>query len=551
MDSEESNATRPGRWPDAVVGVLVQFLLGIAIATGAVPPMVLGVQARGAETIGIVVLLIATACSAFSIRDSLGSGDLDKREYMVIVLAPIITRLDLGLLLWTNVNKALVWAEQVVYMEEAEAQSNELLSLASLSWHDGEDRMLDAEFGKWGGDAAALMYRMLEAFNPKLARSNIAAFLGHVTLWPIALALFLALQVVSVVGWCLLWGLAKLARLTGRRSKAVYIKRTSLLTFMFHRRQVQKNALYMRPEVTWLADSQMNKVRGDKRRFRFRWAMLAGVDARARHPHFERLFEISYPMRATLVLSRARADVTFQDVELVLNREWILFPGLISEPLTKIGHQASRQVVLYRVVAWPEIDEPSREVVRRTKSFVQSNISRWTRLQSTLNGVDKALFDTVRVILRRWLVQLVMLVWWDGASEARRAPVQNVVEELASAYTTNLNGIEMAMRILGQRPIWSVSATEEFDMISSLMWSPNQCACWVCTKVAEKGQLPDQRYQQSPNIVDLENDLSRDVGCLKATALCSAWKYGVRSWLRLIYEGDPGPKLAQVVSSAP
>ncbi|CAD7694935.1 unnamed protein product [Ostreobium quekettii] len=547
MDTEGEEQQDEG-WPDAIVVVMVQFLLGIAIATGAVPPKVLGMQARGAETIGIVVLLTVTGASAFTIRDRLGRHDMESREYIVTVLAPIVTRLDLGLLIWTNLNKALVWAEQVVFMAEAEELSNKLLNTASWVWHDGEDRIQDPEFGMWGGDAATLMYRVLEAFNPMTALSNVTALLGHVTLWPIAALLFLALQIVSIVGWLLFWMLAQIARLTGRYTESKdpqkrvgawrIKKRTTVYQYLVGRQAAQKNALYIRHEVAWLADSQMHKINGDKRRLRYTWAMLAGVDARAGHPHFHKLFQINYPMRANRVLNRASVDQTCNDVLTLLNREQILYPNLPDKPLSGIGEPASRQVVLYRAMAWPEVDDEARATVERAVRLAEINTQEWRIIGSSLTKVEQGLFSTFKDILRRWLVQILMIVWCDGAAEARHDGVTDVPLDLAQNYEhKGLNGIELGMRILGKRPAWVRNHEYGFlSMIGSLVWRPPSCSWNLCTEMDQRDKLPDKRYQQTPSVAELRDQLTA-VNCQRAAGLCTAWHKGVVMWLRYVYEG--------------
>lgn len=245
--------------PDAVLALILQVVLGVSIASSAVRPTVLSVFDRGAETIGVLFVLIVTAAVARPLRQAFGRQDLASVEYILVVLTPLITRIDLGLLIWVNVNRALVWAEHVLFTAAEEAAASELLLLASRVWHNGEDRVRDLEFGSVGGEAAVLMASLEKAYNPRNAGGNAMAWVGHLTLWPCAMLFHALLQVVTAAGFVAFWFTAWFAHLTSiagaQSSRRGLRPRAPFWALLLRRPSGQMAKMYMRHEVATLFDS--------------------------------------------------------------------------------------------------------------------------------------------------------------------------------------------------------------------------------------------------------------------------------------------------------
>lgn len=102
---------------DSVLATPVAAVLATALAAAGSPSVVHNAAVRGAETWTLVTLAVLTVFVGESIQREYGDGSLSPSEFIVLILAPAITRVDLVLMMWTNLNRALIWGEaSVVFM---------------------------------------------------------------------------------------------------------------------------------------------------------------------------------------------------------------------------------------------------------------------------------------------------------------------------------------------------------------------------------------------------------------------------------------------------
>lgn len=99
---------------DTVLATPAAAVLATALAAAGSPSVVHNAAVRGAETWTLVALAVLTVLVGELIHEEFGDGSLSSSEFMVLVLAPAITRVDLVLLIWTNLNRALIWGEASV-----------------------------------------------------------------------------------------------------------------------------------------------------------------------------------------------------------------------------------------------------------------------------------------------------------------------------------------------------------------------------------------------------------------------------------------------------
>lgn len=96
---------------DTVLATPVAAVLATALAAAGSPSIVHNAAVRGAETWTLVTLAVLTVFVGERIQEKYGDGSLSPSEFMVLALAPAITRVDLVLIMWTNLNRALIWGE--------------------------------------------------------------------------------------------------------------------------------------------------------------------------------------------------------------------------------------------------------------------------------------------------------------------------------------------------------------------------------------------------------------------------------------------------------
>lgn len=96
---------------DTVLATPVAAVLATALAAAGSPSVVQNAAVRGAETWTLVTLAVLTVFVGRFIQDEYGDESLSPSEFIVLVLAPAITRVDLVLIMWTNLNRALIWGE--------------------------------------------------------------------------------------------------------------------------------------------------------------------------------------------------------------------------------------------------------------------------------------------------------------------------------------------------------------------------------------------------------------------------------------------------------
>lgn len=100
---------------DTVLATPVAAVMATALAAAGSPPVVHNAAVRGAETWTLVALAVLTVFIGQQVEDTYGDGSLSASEFTVLVLAPAITRVDLVLIMWTNLNRALIWGEASGY----------------------------------------------------------------------------------------------------------------------------------------------------------------------------------------------------------------------------------------------------------------------------------------------------------------------------------------------------------------------------------------------------------------------------------------------------
>ncbi len=486
--------------PDAVLAILVQIVLGVAIATSAVPQSVLSVQDRGSEVIGVLIVLIVTAVSAIPFRDAFGRGDLALSEYVLVVLTPLITRLDLGLFIWVRVNKALIWADSMLYATKEELSATKLLTLACSVWHNGDDHTSDVEFGSVGGEAAVLMYKLHHMYHPRNAGANIVLWVGHLSLWPLALLFHGVLQVIWIFGFSLFYVVAHIMKwlICSAHVEKTLIKRGSFWEFIFRSPSAQSRKLFMTRDAATLFDSNQHLLRYNRENLRHIWAMLANIDALVKNQHYNKLFDVMYPMRARIVLQRAHTSTAVQDIFALLNKEQVFFRGLPDSPITAIGEQGSRQVVLYRLLAWPPHSTYADQCLNSLIKFSDYNTNFWRRIEKKLsermiedskNWEDiVSEFISIRDVVRRILVQIILLAFSDGLGECYLNENHNVGNNLADSFLeAKYMGLEMSIRLASSNPRWMNAieyiGDEETNMLAAISVALPDCPCSICKEI--------------------------------------------------------------------
>ena len=103
---------------DTVLATPVAAVLATALAATGSPSVVHNAAVRGAETWTLVTLAVLTVIVGKFIQEEFGDDSLSSSEFIVLVLAPAITRVDLVLLMWTNLNRALIWGEASIAFRE-------------------------------------------------------------------------------------------------------------------------------------------------------------------------------------------------------------------------------------------------------------------------------------------------------------------------------------------------------------------------------------------------------------------------------------------------
>ncbi|KAI0564684.1 hypothetical protein FGB62_24g026 [Gracilaria domingensis] len=520
------------RIPDGVLAFIAQLILGIALATSAVPPTVLSLQDRGSETMGVLIVLVVTAVSALPLRNAFGTGDFARSEYLLAALAPFVARVDLTLVIWVSVNKSLLWAEQMLFTTQEELQCVGLLVLASTVWHDGDNRLYDPEFGYYGGEAGALTYSLLRDYHPRNAMGTLLPLIGHITLYPIALVFHILLQIIAAIGFVPFWFLAMIARICNPIGEGGKLKsRGPVLHFLLRRRSSHSCKLFLRKEVAAVFDANQQLLTAPSRVVRHRWAMLGNLDSITQHSHFSRLYNVCYPMRATQVLQRVHQDHVCNDIMKLRNKEDVLFRDYTDKPIVSIGEAASKQIILYRVMSWPESTEYSRLCYERLQQFVDENIRAWKETEERLADDERQLseFISVRHVLRRVLVQLIMLGWWDGLGECRNSGVFDVPVDLARHFLkAGLQSIEMVVRLSSLESRWN-DEYQASSMILALRCELGVCSCDVCSEMAALRRITDERYGSEPTGEQMAEQL-RAIGCSNADAIESVWREAVLKW---------------------
>lgn len=537
---------REGKLPDAVLAVITQLILGVSLATSAVPPTVLSVQDRASETIGVLIVLAITAGVALPLRAAFGALDSTSSEFMLAVLAPLITRIDLALLIWVNVNKALLWAEQMLYATKEELDCVALLVLASKVWHDGENRLKDPEFGYYGGDSAMVMYRLQRDYNPRNAEGKLLALLGHVTLWPFAIIFHILLQIISAIGFVPFWFLAWLAHATSGKSRKAVVSRGSFWGFLLNRPYEHARKLFLQPRAAAVFDSNQHIVKSSRRQVRQKWAMLGTVDAILQHGHFSRVLSAIYPMRAVQVMLRARADPVCNDVMSLRNKEDIFYKDFPDAPMVQVGEQVSKQILVYRVMAWPAASEYSSRVLEKLQNFAESNTEAWRETEKWLSekGANdaKSEFISVRDVVRKILVQMIVLAWCDGLGELYHSGATNIAEELNSWFLkSSFQSLEMAIRLCNISSDW-IDHRQNSSMIISLRTKTvedgwDDCSCDICEEIAKKRTIKGDRYGTKPSGEELESALTA-AGCRNAKGIANVWKRAVLEWFDMFERDD-------------
>lgn len=527
-----------GKIPDSVLAFVTQLILGIALATSAVPPTVLSLQDRGSETMGVLIVLVVTAVCALPLRSSYGFRDLSRSEYLLTVLAPFVARIDLALAIWVSVNKALLWAEQMLFATQEELMCVRLLVLASTVWHDGDNRLYDPEFGYYGGEASTLMYSLLRDYNPRNAKGTLLPLLGHITLYPFASVFHFLLQIITAVGFVPFWFLAVTARICNPvRSDSRLIMRGTFLHFLLRRRSSHLCKLFLKKKVAAVFDANQQLLTAPSRIVRHRWAMLGNVDSVTQHPHFSKLFNVSYPMRAPRVLQRAHQDHVCNDIMKLRNKEDILFKNYADQPIVRMGEPASKQIILYRVMAWPESSDYSKICYERLEQFAGENIKAWKDTEVRLCDDERQLseFSSARHVLRRVLVQLIMLGWWDGLGECRNSGVFDVSGDLAKWFLkVGLQSIEMLVRLSNLKSKWN-DEHQTSSMIVALRSELQVCMCATCSEMAVLRRMTAERYESKPSGEQIAEQL-RAIGCINAEVIEKIWKNAVLEWTRTLFD---------------
>lgn len=392
-----------------------------------------------------------------------------------------------------------------------------------------------------GGEAAVLMASLEKAYNPRNAGGNAMAWVGHLTLWPCAMLFHALLQVVTAAGFVAFWFTAWFAHLTSiagaQSSRRGLRPRAPFWALLLRRPSGQMAKMYMRHEVATLFDSNQHILESSKRAARLRWSRLGKVDAIVQHPHFNKLFDVAYPMRAPYVLQQAQQDPVCRDVLRLVNKEVLLFKERPDAPLSGIGEPASRQVILYAVMAWPPHTTYAATTLDRIRAFVSLNTNAWTATEARIAGNTPALaeFLTVRDILRRFLVQLIMRAWWDGLGRAVQSGVPDVVADLSDNFmTTKLPGVEMASRLLATNPVWYDPLVDGNTMGGALAGPLIVCACTICRDMAATRRLPPARYHSSPRITEVAAELAA-AGCATGQSIANSWTTAVRRWVGDIF----------------
>lgn len=197
------------------------------------------------------------------------------------------------------------------------------------------------------------------------------------------------------------------------------------------------------------------------------------------HPHFNKLFDVAYPMRAPYVLQQAQQDPVCRDVLRLVNKEVLLFKERPDAPLSGIGEPASRQVILYAVMAWPP---------------------HTTYAATTLES-----------------------------------GVPDVVADLSDNFmTTKLPGVEMASRLLATNPVWYDPLVDGNTMGGALAGPLIVCACTICRDMAATRRLPPARYHSSPRITEVAAELAA-AGCATGQSIANSWTTAVRRWVGDIF----------------
>eukprot|EP00171_Calliarthron_tuberculosum_P001697 IDg1697t1 len=188
-----------------------------------------------------------------------------------------------------------------------------------------------------------------------------------------------------------------------------------------------------------------------------------------------------------------------QDITMLLNKEQVFFTHLPDKPVMQMGEKASRQMMIYRIMMWPPWTPHADSCMKILKTLISGNRSAWTVKEAWLTDLVNSdsedseswkmvlsEFIAVKNIMRRLLVQLILLAFCDGLGECHLSGEQNVPGDLAS------NFYRLAMR------------------------------------------LPSERYGAIPNTNELRNQLIL-ADCKNATIIADTWVRSVNSWTKEVF----------------
>lgn len=201
---------------DELLVIPMQTVLASTLAAAGSPPVVHNAGVRGAETWALISLAVCTIFVGMWVQDHYGDASLTTTEFSVLVFAPAITRVDLVLIAWSNLNRALIWGELLFCKDSRETPMVRTLQAAAILWDNGNEELLHLdELGAHGGNAAVLMRGLSERYAPWTAGTNPIAWVAQTAVYPVVFIVYFLLRILSVAGFLLMALTSSLA--TGSR----------------------------------------------------------------------------------------------------------------------------------------------------------------------------------------------------------------------------------------------------------------------------------------------------------------------------------------------
>lgn len=169
-------------------------------------------------------------------------------------------------------------------------------------------------------------------------------------------------------------------------------------------------------------------------------------------------------------------------------------------------------------------------VLKKPRFFENENVSYWKSTEEKIQsaGLDASEFLSVPDIMRRCLVQLLMLAFCDSLGECYFSGQRHISEDLAKSYMMGrYTGVEMVVRLAFSRPDLlgenDSNRNAGTNMFASVAYTLGSCACNICAEMVTMRRLPLARFLSVPNSRELAEKLE-EAGYRQRETIADTWE---------------------------